>query len=246
VARSARLADAGVDAVPPELTRRGSLDLLWRDQRLMLAQSCGYPLVTSLKGAVKVVATPRYRAPGCEGSSYRSVIVVAATESAGSLAKLRGSRCVANEPRSNSGVNLLRAAIAPLAGGRRFFRQVLWSGSHWASLAMIVNGEADVAAIDCVTFAHLRNAAPAMVAAVRILGWTEASPGLPLITAAATDDPTAEILRAALADIVGDRATAPALETLLIDGFDTLPADAYHSILDIEHRAFALEYPELA
>ena len=76
----ARLTDAGVDAVPRSLTRNVPLYVLWRDQRLLLAQSCGYPLVRSLQNAVVVVATPRYSALGCEGSSYRSVIVVAATD----------------------------------------------------------------------------------------------------------------------------------------------------------------------
>jgi ABC-type phosphate/phosphonate transport system substrate-binding protein len=241
-----RLADAGIDGVPGGLTRGVPLDALWRDRRLLLAQSCGYPLMTSLQGAVKMVATPRYRAPGCEGPFYRSAIVVRTTNPAASLADLRGHWCVANEPGSNSGVNLLRAAIAPLAGGGKFFRQVLWSGSHWSSLAMIADDEADVAAIDCVTLEHLRKTAPALVAAVRVLAWSEASPALPLITAATTDDRTLEILRAALADSVTDRAVAPALETLLIDGFDLLPSDAYQPIRDLERLAGALGYPQLA
>lgn len=84
-----------------------------------------------------------------------------------------------------------------------------------------------------------------MVAAVRVLGWSETSPGLPLITAAARDNRTVEILRAALADIVTDTAITPALEKLLIDGFDTLPSNAYQSILDVERRACALGYAEL-
>jgi len=243
---AARLADAGIDDVPRSLTRGVPLDALWRDRRLLLAQSCGYSLMTSLQGGVKVVATPRYRAPGCDGPLYRSAIIVAATDPAASLADLRGRRCAANEPGSNSGVNLLRAAIAPLAGGEKFFREVLWSGSHWASLATIANEEADVAAIDCVTFEHLRKTAPALAAAVRVLAWSEASPGLPLITAATTDDRTLKILRMALADLVTDMALAPALETLLIDGFDILPGDAYRRILDMERRACALGYPELA
>jgi ABC-type phosphate/phosphonate transport system substrate-binding protein len=83
---------------------------------------------------------------------------------------------------------------------------------------MIVNGEADVAAIDCVTFEHIRKTAPALVAAVRVLAWSQASPGLPLITATATDERTVEILRAALADVATDRVAAPALDALLIEG----------------------------
>jgi ABC-type phosphate/phosphonate transport system substrate-binding protein len=243
---AARLSDSGIDGVPAGLTRTRPIAALWRDPCLLLAQSCGYPLVTSLRGAVKLVATPRYRAPGCDGPVYRSAILVAASNPVASLAELRGSLCVANEPTSNSGVNLLRAAIAPLAGRRRFFRNVLWSGSHRASVAMIANGKADVAAIDCVTFELLRRTAPALVAAVRVLAWSEASPGLPLITAAATKEETVEILRAALADVASDPAVRPALDALLIEGFDTLASDAYEPVLALERDAGALGYPELA
>jgi len=153
---------------------------------------------------------------------------------------------VANEPNSNSGVNLLRAAIAPLAGGRRFFREMSWSGSHWASLTMVANREADMAAIDCVTLELCRKTAPALIAAVRVLAWSEVSPGLPLITAASTDTETLEILRVALADIAADRAVALALDALLIDGFETLNRDAYQSVLEFERHARVLAYPELA
>src|SRR5260370_1076242 len=141
-------------------------------------------------------------------------------------ADVRGTRCAANDPGSNSGMNLLRAMIAPLAGGRRFFCTVLWSESHRESLAMIARDEADIAAIDCVTFEQLRTLEPALVAAVRVIGWSDASPGLPLVTAAGPDDRTLAALRAALADIVADTTLAPALDALLIDGFDVLSLDS--------------------
>ena len=243
---TARLTADGTEGVPPTLSRTIPVAALWPHPQLLLAQSCGYPLVTSLRGVVKVVATPRYRALGCQGSLYRSTIVVAATNPVATLAELRGTRCAANDPASNSGMNLLRAMIAPLAAGGRFFRSVQWSGSHRESLAMIVRDEADIAAIDCVTFEHLRTLEPALVAAVRVIGWSDASPGLPLVTAAGTDDRTLAALQTALADIVTDRAVAPTLDTLLIDGFDVLSCDAYQSVIELHRRAAALGYPELA
>jgi ABC-type phosphate/phosphonate transport system substrate-binding protein len=242
----ARLTANGVHDVPRELSRGIPVATLWRHPRLLLAQSCGYPLITSLRDAVNVVGTPLYRAPGCQGASYRSTIVVSTTSAAAALGDLRGSRCAVNDPASNSGMNLLRAMIAPLAGGRSFFRRVLWSGSHRKSLAMIVRDEADVAAIDCVTFEHLRNLEPALTSAVRVIGWTDVSPGLPLVTASARDDRILSALRAALADIMTDKAVAPALDALLIDGFDVLSVDAYQSVIELERTAAALGYPELA
>ena len=50
-------------------------------------------------------------------------------------------------------MNLFRAAIAPLAGGRPFFSEVIVTGSHAASLEAVADGNAPgLAAIDCVTF----------------------------------------------------------------------------------------------
>jgi hypothetical protein len=42
---------------------------------LLLAQTCGYPYVTLLRGQVTLVATPCFDFPGCAGSDYSSVIV---------------------------------------------------------------------------------------------------------------------------------------------------------------------------
>ncbi len=45
---SARLDEAGIEA-PKALTRGGDLDAHWRDPRLLLGQTCGYPYLTRLK-----------------------------------------------------------------------------------------------------------------------------------------------------------------------------------------------------
>lgn len=144
------LAAEGVEA-PAALTRGRPLAGVWRDPALLLAQTCGYPLMAELRGSVQLVATPRYLAEGCQGPFYRSAIVVAAGASAQTLEDLRGSRCAVNELNSNSGMNLLRAEISAIAGGREFFGHIRLTGAHAASLEVVARGEADVAAIDCVT-----------------------------------------------------------------------------------------------
>ena len=64
---SARLARAGVRS-PTLLTRGGDLAALWRRPGLILGQTCGYPYVSGLKDAVRLIATPEYGFPGCEGA----------------------------------------------------------------------------------------------------------------------------------------------------------------------------------
>ncbi|HEV7445323.1 MAG TPA: phosphate ABC transporter substrate-binding protein, partial [Steroidobacteraceae bacterium] len=128
-ALAGRLTAAGLRDVPRELSRDlGHFDV-WRHPELLFAQGCEYPLAKSFADRVRLVATPRYSAPGCEGGNYRSAIIVRREET-GSLTDFRGRRCVVNEMDSNSGMNLLRAAVAPLAGGARYFASVAVSGSH--------------------------------------------------------------------------------------------------------------------
>jgi len=240
-----RLRAAGIDRVPETLTRTEDLPSLWRDPRLLLGQTCGYPLMTELAGRVRVVATPIYRAPGCAGAFHRSALVVSAGNDAYDLTALRGRRCAINGWDSNTGMNLLRAMIAPLAEGRPFFESIRVSGSHRRSLELIAAGDADLAAIDGVTLAHLTRIDPALVAATRLLGWSPSSPCLPMVTTAGTDTRLIEALRRALSDIAADPALSPIRDALMLDGFERLAVDAYTPVLGFERHAVSLGYPHL-
>jgi ABC-type phosphate/phosphonate transport system substrate-binding protein len=242
---AARLRAGGLTDVPAALSRDRTTDGLWQDPGLLLAQSCGYPLLTSLLGKVRLVATPRYRAAGCSGASYGSVIVVRATDRSRDLLDLRGRRCAANQPHSNTGMNLLRAAVAALADGRPFFAGICWSGSHRNSLAMVADGTADLAAIDVVTLAHLQRIEPELTAQVRILDRTPITPGLPFITAGDADDRTLALLRTALFEVASDPAHGAIRDTLLLDGFEILDEAAYRPVMALEIQAIDLGYPEL-
>jgi ABC-type phosphate/phosphonate transport system substrate-binding protein len=240
-----RLGAAGLADVPARLDEDIAHDAAWRDPRLLLAQTCGYPLATELAGRVRVVATPVYDHPGSEGPLNGSFVIVGADAAVSSVAALRGGVAAINDRGSNSGMNLLRHTIAPHAEGGRYFTRVLESGSHRASLDLVARGEADVAAIDCVTFGNLARFAPDTVAGVRILAETAKTPGLPLITHLAASDETVGILRAALQDLSRDPAAAALRGTLGLSGFEWLPESAYDAVLEIERAAQALGYPVL-
>jgi len=241
-ALAARLTAVGLRGVPRQLTRDLSHFDVWRHPALLFGQGCDYPLAKSFADRVRLVATPWYSAPGCEGADYRSAIIVRAEET-GSLADFRGRRCVINEIDSNSGMNLLRAAVAPLAGGARFFESVAVSGSHHRSAEMVASGEADVAAVDCVSFAHFGRLYPGMVGKLRVSGWTPASPSLPYITARSGGDPTVRILRSALAEVFADEALAPVRAQLLLRGVDLEPVEGFGEVLRLERGAVELGYP---
>lgn len=237
---------AGMADVPEALEESLAHDTAWRDPRLLLAQTCGYPLMTQLQGRVRLVATPVYDHPGCEGALNGSFVIVRAGPAIASVADLRGSVAAINDGMSNSGMNLLRHTVAAHAEDGRFFGQVLESGSHRASLAMVARGEADVAAIDCVTFGNLARFAPELVAGVRILAETAKTPGLPLITRAGASDKEIALLQRALDDFVRDPAAALLRDTLGVRGFAVLAKSAYDAVLALERDAAAMGYPVLA
>jgi ABC-type phosphate/phosphonate transport system substrate-binding protein len=240
-----RLVAAGVERVPLQLSHVTDHVASWLHPELLLGQACEYPLAVRIAGQVRMVATPRYTAEVCTGACYRSAIIVRTADPAGTLLDLRGRRCAYNEADSNSGMNLLRAAIAPLARGARFFASVDASGSHLASASQVADGRADAAAIDCVSLAHFRRQYPALTAQLRVLAWTQASPSLPLITADTTDAATLSCLRAALADVARDPALRATRDELLLDGFDCAPDISLRKVRELAQLAVDSGYPRL-
>ncbi len=244
-ALSQALIERGIPDVPLQLTRDLPHRDVWRRPSLLFSQACEYPIATSFGDVLTLVATPRYSAPGCEGALYRSAIVVRANDSAETLAELSGQRCVVNEPDSNSGMNLLRVAIAPLADGKSFFCSLEVSGSHRNSVEQIARDEADVAAIDCVTFAHLQRLYPALTEKVRVLDWTPTSPSLPFVTSHNTDEHTLEILRSTLTDVISDPSLRSTCDRLLLEGVDIQPDTNLKRLHQLRRDATVLGYSEL-
>ena len=241
---AAELRRAGHDA-PATLTRGVPLDDLWRDPALLLSQTCGYPLVKTHAQHVTLLATPCYDARGCNGAEYSSAVVVRAADNAMRLSDLRGRRCAVNDMSSNSGMNVLRAAIAPLAQDGCFFAGTVVTGAHSASVRAVADGRADVAAIDCISWAHLQHLRPAETNSLRVLCWTPSSPGLPLITSRHTDAATCSAVLQALDRAATSAAMAPVRKALRVSGFARLPLSAYDAILALEEQARARCYPTL-
>jgi len=144
-----------------------------------------------------------------------------------------------NDEASNTGMNLLRAEIAPLVrhAGEAFFNAVILTGSHAASLDAVIGDEADIAAVDCVTYALLKRLSPTSLAQVRVIGFTAQTPSLPLIAASSTPPEVVRALQDALAAATGDEDLKPTLDALLIEGFSQVPAAHYRAVLHTEQLA---------
>ncbi len=227
-----------------ELVRDPPLPEFFQRAELLLGQTCGYPYMTQLRKHVRLVATPAYDFAGCEGADYSSAIVVRADGGIAALAQARGRIAAVNDRHSNSGMNALRHTVAPLAGDGRFFGSVRWSGSHRASLALLRNGEADLAAIDCVTLGYLRREQPGELEGLTVLQYAAQSPGLPFVTGAAVPEALRLQLQAAL--LAPDARLAQHMAALSITRFVAYDDARYARILSLESQAMAGGYPRLA
>ncbi|MDE3176457.1 MAG: PhnD/SsuA/transferrin family substrate-binding protein [Pseudomonadota bacterium] len=233
-----RLRAQGIEA-PESLTRSGAQDDIWGDPGLLLSQTCGYPFWKTLRRKTEALATPIYGFSGCEGPNHCSFILAHRDDPRTELAQFRGDRAAVNGFASNSGMNLFRASIAPLAGGKPFFADIVETGAHVWSLAAIAEGRAELAAIDCVSYALLTHGAAQWIGATKIIARTPSSPGLPFIASRLLPPATRAAVRQAL------RALPPFPE-LGFCGVAFLPETAYARIEDIEREAAELGYPRLA
>jgi ABC-type phosphate/phosphonate transport system substrate-binding protein len=239
------LLEAGLEDVPESLTveRRPVPERL--EPELLFSQTCGYPLETVFKGQAIRLGAPVYDTPGCEGATHRAFFVVPEASPAHGLADLRGGVFLLNSPVSNSGMNLPRRALAEIAGGQKFFGEIIVTGGHPASLERLLHGEGDVASIDCVTYAFWRQHRPDAARRLRIIAETPSSPAIPFVTSVATPADTVEVLRAALRILLTEPRYAAVRQGLMIAGIEDVPDNAYRGLLDYEREAAELGYPQL-
>lgn len=172
------------------------LHALFLTPDLLFTHTCGYPLMTALRGRVRLVGRPDFDLPHSAGGQHCSLLLVREDEPRNDLESLRGCRGAANNPDSNTGMNLLRHALAPWQRDGRYFSELQWSGSHRQSLAWLRAGRVDLIAVDSATFAYHALHSPQEASGVRLLQRSAQSPTLPYITAA--DEALAKDVRDAM------------------------------------------------
>jgi ABC-type phosphate/phosphonate transport system substrate-binding protein len=239
----------GLQTANAELLR--TLERLLRAQHVdadsaSITQMCGYPLQTDYRGQYTLLGMPCYGVPGCDGPTHRSFIVVASTSSAVCLEDLRGGTFAVNSMDSNTGMNLPRHRLAPLARAKRFFDRLHLTGSHRASMEAVANGQADAAAIDCVTFGLHAELEPGTIAGLRVLDRTSVSPSIPFVVPRTTAESTVAAMRRALEHFSARAEFAALRQALRIERVDAACESDYDKLLNYRAEAVALGYPNLA
>jgi ABC-type phosphate/phosphonate transport system substrate-binding protein len=187
-----RLVAAGIPA-PEHLTRDVDMHEAWRMPNLLFSQTCWGPLELGLAKHVTVLGQPDYSAfEGGAGELYSSAVLArkgegqpASSPADGramlALDWMRGKRFAFNNKDSMSGLLAISRDLA--AAGTQleiFFGERIETGSHRASIAAVAEGRADVATVDCRSWALAERFEPA-AKAVEVVGWTARRKGLPYI-----------------------------------------------------------------
>lgn len=194
----------------------------WQSPDLILSQTCGYPFRARLHGQVAYVGTPDFGVEGCPPGYYRSVFVARVDDPRACLADFDGAPFAYNDPLSQSGWAAPQNQAAKL--GIRL-PPVVQTGAHRLSVEAVVDGRADIAALDAVTF-RLLQAYESGMERVKIVGLTDPTPGLPYITALGRD---AGMIFAATSGAIA--ALAPDDRALLgLKGFTRIPVAQYLAV----------------
>ena len=126
-----------------QLFDAGEIQILWL---------CGLPYVYKsdlTEIGMELLAVPVPAGTRYDGRPiYFSDVVVRSNSRYRNFLDLRGSSWAYNERRSHSGYNVVRAHLAGIGETEGFFGSLVASGKHSASVAMILSGRADGAAID--------------------------------------------------------------------------------------------------
>lgn len=183
---------------------------LWLHPALLFAQTCWGPMELGLSKQVQVAGQPSYDAyEGGQGELYSSALVMRTGEgpqvrspadgkASLPLDLMRGKRFTFNNLDSMSGVIGLTRDLQAAGESLDIFSSRSESGGHRGSIVTVAEGGADIAAIDCESWALGQRFEPA-ARNVAVVGWTARRKGLPYITARTTPEKTLKALREALA-----------------------------------------------
>jgi ABC-type phosphate/phosphonate transport system substrate-binding protein len=233
-----------------DLTLRFDTDLrTLRDDRLFMGHTCGYPLMKNLQDKLSPICVPVFNVDVCDGIYYASTFITSVNSQIQSLQDCYQGVAAFNGRDSNSGMNVFRHALAPLAQEigkwKPFFSRLVESGSHRQSLIEVTEGRVDVAAIDSVSLALIADAWPELAAQIKVIGYSVKTCGLPFVMPISrlkmTDSKQLTLLLNEALTILPDKHR----HCLRLVEFVDVELSQYQSILDLEQQAVEMAYPHI-
>ncbi|MGI9644133.1 MAG: PhnD/SsuA/transferrin family substrate-binding protein [Ilumatobacteraceae bacterium] len=221
---------------PEQLSRPDNLEKIWRDPAMLVGQVCALNPVRDGLGEVEPLGTLVYEPPAGlpdpEPGVYYSVLVAhrsVAPPNGPGLAALRDARIASNGTDSLSGYWSLGHHVRDLTASEPLFGPALFTGSHRESVRAVAARDADVAAIDVHSWRLALEFEPDAAAELAVLGTTDPTPGVVLVTAwerAAERDVLNDAIEAAVAGLRG----SAVLDALRIRGYRRRTLPEFHVV----------------
>lgn len=243
---SSLLQDNGIDC-PAQLDRNTPSSNVWKSGNCLLSQTCGWPYINGLSEDLNLLATPIYDIDGCDGTTHRSRLVCRKNDARDSLSKFKGATIVINDADSQSGHQAMKSALTEAALPAPFFTKGIISGAHRSSIAMVASGEADICAVDPVSWQLAQRFDQKDADQLKVVGEGPATPGLPLVYSHQfTDQMTAAEIGEKVEQLLTDGLDRDVREHLFIAGAKRLSAKDYLVLDDLNEAAAAAGHVKVA
>lgn len=201
---------------------------------------CGLLYVTLARqasGLVEPLVAPVLCESRYQGQAiYYSDVVVRRNSPYRNFADLHGCSWAYNERASHSGYNLVRYSLLERGTDLHYFGVLRETGSHRASLQMVLDGQADATALDSHMLVALLTQSPELVNQIRIIDSFGPSPMPPLVVAQSMENSTKQRLQEALCTMHHDKRAATKLRAGMIDHFVAVKDADYDPIRAMYER----------
>jgi phosphonate transport system substrate-binding protein len=154
---------------------------------------------------------------------------------------LRGATWAYNEVGSQSGYHIVRYKLAKIGADGSFFGKIVASGAHLNSLAMVLAGEADGAAIDSTVLAMAQREEPTLANQIRIIEALGPSPIPPWVVHQSVPEPLRQSIRQALTQLHRSPAGRAVLALGEMVRFETAVDAHYNSLRQMLIQASAIQ-----
>jgi phosphonate transport system substrate-binding protein len=202
---------------------------------------CGLPYVTRARDGARPLDLLAALVPiGARYGGrpvYFSDVVVRRDSRFLSFEDLEGTSWAYNEPTSHSGYNVTRRRLAAMGRDGAFFARVIMSGSHEASLRLLLAGAVEATAVDSTVLDLVGRDDPNTAQALRTIATFGPSPAPPWVIARDVPEPLKAQVRAALVSMHQDAEGAEILASGLAAGFAAVSDLDYDPIRETASEA---------
>lgn len=230
------------------------VDIHWQERERLLDSGkihlgwiCGLLYVMKVNQPdpkVELLAAPVIRDPRYQGRPlYYSDIVVRRDSPYTSFSDLKGKSWVYNEPGSYSGYYILCHHLVKVNESLSYFDKVLESGAHINSLQMVLDGRADVTAIDSTVLEYELTNRPALAHRVRVIETLGPSPIPPWVISLQLPQDLRWMLRELLLNMHINQKGQAALASGQLSRFVPAADNGYQIIRDVSQAALPVAQP---